>query len=100
MAQILVIDDDTIVLEIIVEILSRSGHQVLTATNGEEGISLINGTPPDLIITDIKMPKLDGNEVAEYIRNSSTLKDTPILAISGTSWKIKEELFDDYLRID
>jgi CheY-like chemotaxis protein len=98
MARILVIEDDTIVLEIIVEILLRYGHKVLSATNGEEGITLINDAPLDLIITDINMPKLDGNAVAEYVRNSPTLKDTPILAISGTSWKIKEGLFNDYLR--
>lgn len=98
MAHILVIDDDTIVLEIIVEILLRSGYQVLSALNGEEGIRLLSDSQTNLIITDINMPKMDGNAVAEYIRGSSTLKDIPIIAITGTSWEIKEELFDDILK--
>lgn len=44
------------------------------------------------------MPKINGNDVAKHVRNLPSLKDIPILAISGTSWKIKEGLFDGYLR--
>jgi CheY-like chemotaxis protein len=98
MTQILVIDDDTIVLEIISEILQLAGYNVLTASNGEEGIKLINETQTKLIITDINMPVMDGNLFAEYIRKSPNFKDIPLLAITGTSWTIEKGLFDDVLR--
>jgi CheY-like chemotaxis protein len=98
MAQILVIDDDTVVLEIISEILQLSGYNVLTASNGEEGIKILNDTQPKLIITDINMPVMDGNLLAEYIRKSPKFKDIPLLAITGTSWTIEKGLFDDVLR--
>jgi CheY-like chemotaxis protein len=98
MAQILVIDDDTVVLEIISEILQLSGYNVLTASNGEEGIKILNDTQPKLIITDINMPVMDGNSLAGYIRKSPNFRDIPLLAITGTSWTIEKGLFDDVLR--
>lgn len=98
MDQILVIDDDKVVLEIISEILQLSGYKVLTASNGEEGIKLLNDIQPKLIITDINMPVMDGNSLAEYIRKSPNFKDISLLAITGTSWKIETGLFDDVLR--
>ena len=77
MPRILVIDDDTIILEIIEEILEQSGYQVVVALSGEEGIRLLNNAKPNLVITDINMPIMDGNAVAEYVRSSSDFKDVP-----------------------
>ncbi|MFC1862567.1 response regulator [Thermodesulfobacteriota bacterium] len=97
MDMILVIDDDDLVLGIISNLLNYIGYQVSTAGNGEEGIRLLNNTQPNLIITDINMPVMDGNSVAQYVRNSSTFKDTPIIAITGNSCDIKKGLFNNIL---
>lgn len=99
MKSILVIEDDDLVREVIVSVLGYSGYNVLTASNGKEGIGLLdNGQPPDFIISDINMPIMDGNEVAEYIRNSSSYKYIPIIAITGNSTDVKKGLFNGILR--
>ena len=82
MKKLLVIEDDDLVREVILAVLGYSGYRVLTASNGKEGIGFLdNGQPPDVIISDINMPVMDGNKVAEYIRKSSNYKYTPIIAI-------------------
>jgi len=98
MKNILVIDDDDLVREIIITVLVYSGYQVISASNGKEGIRLFNDKQANLIITDINMPIMDGNSVAEYIRNSSTYKDIPMIAITGNSIDIKKGLFNNILR--
>ena len=81
MAQILVIDDEPDVRESMQEVLSRSGHAVRTAPNALDGIGMCRALQPDLLITDIIMPKSHGFEAITQIR-----KDFPrvrIIAISG-----------------
>ena len=92
--QILVIDDDRAICEFISKTLSYVGYRVKVAYDGGEGIELLEeGTPFKAVITDIRMPKKDGNEVAKYIRNSYTPKDIPVLAITGYSDEADRELF-------
>ena len=62
MARIMVIDDNTETRMAVRRILERAGHQVIEATNGEEGARLFSQNPPDLLITDIAMPGKDGVE--------------------------------------
>ena len=94
MAQILVIDDQSDILDILRTILLELGHRVKVARDGQEGIELLqNGHGFDLVITDICMPRMDGNQVAECIRGSGK-SDIPIVAISGYSKEIDESLFD------
>ncbi len=60
---ILVIDDDAHIRRVIELKLRNAGYQVLTAKNGEEGLNLIKSQRPDVIITDINMPKLGGKVI-------------------------------------
>lgn len=57
---ILIIDDDPGILTTIASILKFEGYQVQTASNGAEGLSLLEGDPPSLVILDMRMPILDG----------------------------------------
>jgi CheY-like chemotaxis protein len=99
MKKILVIEDDDLVREIILAVLGYSGYNVLTASNGKEGIGLLdNGQPPDFVISDINMPIMNGNEVAEYIRNSPDYNGIPIIAITGNSTDVNKGLFNGILR--
>ena len=94
MEQILVIDDDRAICEFISKTLSHVGYQVKVAYDGGEGIGLLEDcTQFKAVITDIRMPKKDGNEVAKYIRNSYKSKDIPVLAITGYSDEADRELF-------
>ena len=98
MAQILVIDDESGILDILRTILVSLGHKVKGAHDGQEGIELFeNGNDFDLVITDIRMPRADGNQVAKHIRGSGK-PDIPIVAISGFSNEIDKKLFDFSVR--
>jgi CheY-like chemotaxis protein len=98
MNKILVIDDNKGFLEIVTEILESAGYQVQIASNGTEGIRLFNNSRYSLILSDINMPGIDGNLVAESIRNSPKFDGTPIVAVTGSSREIKNGLFDDIIR--
>ena len=63
MARILVIDDDDELLKILQKRLVKAGYEVLTASDGSEGINLYHKKRPDVVITDIIMPVKDGTEV-------------------------------------
>ena len=98
MENILVIDDDWWVLESVKCFLEHLGYEVTTASSGQEGITLIdNGCEHDLVITDIRMPGISGNELAKQIRNSDC-PHVPIVAISGYHDDVEQELFDCILQ--
>ena len=67
MARILLIDDDASLREVMTVILGEAGHAVLTAAGGEEGVALARERSPDLVITDMRMPGLDGMGVLEAL---------------------------------
>jgi len=96
MCHILVIDDEKNILEMIKMALTKFGHDVETASDGEEGIRKFDEKRFDLVITDIKMPRLDGNGVLQYIRNSKR-QSTPVIGISGTPWMLDGKNFDAVL---
>jgi CheY-like chemotaxis protein len=81
MAKILVIDDEEQLRELLKQMLSRDGHQIMTAADGVEGVRAFDTFHPDVVITDIIMPNKDGIEVITELlgRNSKTA----IIAISG-----------------
>ena len=81
MASILVIDDDRFYLSVIRRILEDAGHQVLEATGGADGIALFQEQKPAVVITDIFMPGMDGNEVIRLLRGMD--KQVGIIAVSA-----------------
>jgi DNA-binding response OmpR family regulator len=86
MARILVIDDERLVRTSIEAVLSVKGHSVTLAADGREGLTQINKSEFDLIITDLVMPEMEGIEtILEIRKKSSNLR---ILAISGGGLRI------------
>ena len=82
MEQVLVIDDDSLMLDVVREILQLGGYSVLTASSGERGLELVKASHPALVITDLIMPITDGVHVINEIRAHAP--ETRIIAISGT----------------
>ncbi len=82
MDRILVIDDDDLMLSVLREILETANYEVATADSGERGLELFRSVQPDLVITDLIMPRTDGVHVIEEIRRRSP--DVRIIAMSGT----------------
>jgi len=80
-AQVLVIDDDAVVGHSFDRVLSQKGYDVHTALTGEEGLDDIAARNYDIVFTDIKMPGIDGIEVAERIRRKCPW--TPVVVITG-----------------
>jgi CheY-like chemotaxis protein len=79
---ILVIDDDGAILKMISQFLEREGYKVLIASNGKEGMMIINKTPEIyLVITDLIMPEKEGMEVIRELKQD--FPHIKILAISG-----------------
>ncbi len=81
MARILIIDDHRLVRDTLVLLLKRESHEIQEAANGREALRLCEDNPPELVITDILMPGVDGFEV---IRRMRQLSPRPkIIALSG-----------------
>jgi len=81
MATILVIDDDGGMRRLILRVLAPRGHALLEAENGQQGMKLLEEQQPDLIITDILMPRKEGIETIREVLGRSP--GTKIIAISG-----------------
>lgn len=81
MPTIVLIDDDATVQKAFSRYLSASGYDVQLANDGREGLRMIEAEPPDLVITDIMMPEIDGLEILMAIRKLDF--PLPVIAISG-----------------
>ena len=68
LGKLLTIEDDLPLRETLVDILELSGHTVVQAGDGEEGVEIFSKTAPDLVLCDINMPKMDGFAVLEKIK--------------------------------
>jgi len=93
MSTVLVIDDEIGILQIIRQALTKFGHNVETAADGQEGIRKFDDGSFDIVITDIRMPVIDGNGVVNHIRKSAK-QSIPVIAISGTPWLMESSAFD------
>lgn len=82
-AKILVVDDEPDILEFLKYNLEKEGYEVVTANNGEEGISKAKQEKPDLIILDIMMPVMDGVEVCRQLRTSPEFDHTVITFLTA-----------------
>ena len=81
MTKILVIDDERSIRNSMKDILQYEGHEVVLAENGMEGLVSVKSEKPDIVFCDIKMPKMEGIEVLERIKEFSA--DPPVIMISG-----------------
>ena len=79
---ILVVDDDAKILRFVRWSLRLAGYEVITATDGEDALLIMEARKPDLIVLDIVMPGMDGFEVLRRIRVD---EDTPVIAFSTHS---------------
>jgi CheY-like chemotaxis protein len=81
MARILVADDAPAVLDVLDDILTLEGHQVIRATSGQEALRRFEEQSPELAVIDIMMPDMDGLVVLDAIRRASS--DLPVILITG-----------------
>lgn len=97
---ILVVDDEKTIVDILSFNLKKEGYAVLTAFDGEKALSLFKETPPDLILLDVMLPKLDGFKVCTTIREMDFW--TPIIMLTAREGETDKVLglelgADDYI---
>lgn len=88
MAKILLVDDVELFLELERSYLENSGHQVITATSGQEALDRLTQERPQAVLLDLYMPGMDGIEVCRRIRGQKPFKDLPIIMVTAAG---KEE---------
>jgi PAS domain S-box-containing protein len=81
MSRILLIDDEEAILRVMSMSLRSDGHEVMTALSGEEGIKVFQAASPDLVLTDIKMPGMDGIDVLKNVKEIQP--DAEVIIITG-----------------
>ena len=81
--KIVFIDDEVFMRELWKRNLIEEGYEVFTASTAEEGLEIAGKENPDLIISDILMPQMDGMTLCDKIRKSDSLCDIPIILITG-----------------
>ena len=83
MRRILIIDDSKLIAHLAKNILSKRGHEVLLAGDGETGFDMANDNKPDLILLDLILPGIDGYEVCRRIKNNSPTADIPVIMLTS-----------------
>lgn len=83
--KILVVEDDPIMLKVLSENLTREGFRVVEARDGVEGLSFAEKEKPDLILTDIIMPMMDGITMLKKLRNEKWGENVPVIILTNLS---------------
>ncbi|MBI5189161.1 MAG: response regulator [Nitrospirae bacterium] len=81
--RVMIIDDDESTHEVLGQYLRLSGYSVMDAMNALEGLSMLEETPPDLVLLDVQMPEMDGFQAMELIRRDKGLRDIPVIFLTS-----------------
>ena len=84
-ARILVVDDDPKVRAVLERVLLKDGHTIETAENGHAALAAIERRPPDVILTDVTMPGMDGFELCERLKMNVVTRLIPVVMVTGLS---------------
>jgi DNA-binding response OmpR family regulator len=102
MAKILIAEDERDIRDLVAFTLRFAGYEVFVATNGEEAVQLAPQVNPDLVLMDVRMPRMTGYEACKVMKESPDLRDIPIVFLSakGQESEIQQGLdvgAEDYL---
>ena len=101
-ARILIVEDNAANLELARYLLAAAGFEVLLATQGEQGLASARLHQPDLIVSDLQMPVMDGYALIAELRRDPACRDIPVLALTafsmpGDEARVMAAGFDGYL---
>ena len=82
-ARILVVEDNELIRAEVATILSLEGFEVLEAENGREGLSRLADSTPDLVLSDLMMPEMDGFALLQAVRTSAAWRHIPFVVLSA-----------------
>jgi two-component system, chemotaxis family, chemotaxis protein CheY len=90
--KILIVEDTLDTRELLHYYFTNAGYSVSTAVDGQEGLYMVKTEKPDLIITDVSMPNMNGTEMIRHIRSDGEIAHIPILVFTAVSSSTEEEL--------
>ena len=85
MAVIVTAEDDEDLRSVTTRVLRRAGHTVIATADGAEGLAAVHEHLPDIVVTDVDMPRRDGLQLCRAIRDDRHLRHTPVVVISGST---------------
>ncbi len=100
MAKILIVDDNPEFRKSLSEVLFSTGYEVIEAATGEAAIDIFEKSAPDLIISDLLMPGIDGFELCRYVRGSESSSNTPFIFCSGFFPEKEQQELSSLLDVD
>lgn len=80
---VLVVEDQFELLQLIVELLAKAGYRSEGVTSGNEALARIRRAPPDVLVTDVGLPDVDGFEVTRRLKSSPSTRHIPVVVVSG-----------------
>ena len=83
MAKILIAEDERDIRDLVAFTLRFAGHEVFAASNGEEAVEMAPNVNPDLILMDVRMPRMTGYEACKAMKANPDLKDIPVVFLSA-----------------
>ena len=92
MKKILIADDDESIVEMVRTILEEAGHNVEVAYDGEDALKKIGQKKPDLAILDVMMPKIDGFNLNQELKDEPSTRDIPVIIMTG--WSGTKHIFE------
>jgi CheY-like chemotaxis protein len=94
MKKVLLVEDDDMMLRMYKKVFTFGGFEVIVAENGEDGLARAKETKPDLIILDVMMPKMNGLELLDKLKDDPKLKQIPTVMLTnlGMDHEIKKAL--------
>ncbi|MGD9014745.1 MAG: response regulator [Candidatus Omnitrophota bacterium] len=93
--RVLIVDDDPDIRDVLKLTLAEENYTILEAGDGEEALKIITSKPLDLVLLDYKIPKIDGRQVVQRVKNDLLLRHLPIIMVTG-----KRELEDKIVGMD
>ncbi len=91
MSKILIVEDEKLLSDSLVSRLVKEDFEVITASDGKEGLSKTKSEKPDLILLDLIMPIMDGATMLKLLRQDEATKDTPVIALTNLADENKME---------
>jgi CheY-like chemotaxis protein len=85
--KILIVDDEFDIVDVLGDLLTAEGYQVVTAANGREGLTRLRDAPVDLVLLDCMMPVVDGPEMLRMMREDERLLDIPVIMMSAAEMR-------------
>jgi len=100
--RILVVDDEPNIVLSLEYLMQQAGYEVTTATDGAQALDAIKAAPPDLVLLDVMMPKHDGYEVCQLVRNHPEWREVKIVMLTARGREVEREKglslgADDYI---